>query len=469
MELLAFGREFLAQIGKAELAYRNHGGSAAEDLVQPLARIIAKNVVGVRGDTVFDSEESLQPKRRSCRAPGKVHVHVTNAGFPKHRAEPKRFINSSLLVLTSPKRPETLQSFARRAPKARVGRQNRVKLLRKEIDRPDIYERILHGLAGRLVNGEDGKLKSSPVHRLNFTDAKRLAERGEPLEKIRETERSGNRRRHKWLLRRVFILSFPDKGGPFSFNHRPIDRDLGNVVTTWGIEHHIKHDALKQGAQCARTSPLPDGFDRQRPQRILGKGQPNTVHRHEFGILLHHRVLRIGQNHEQLVLGEGVQSADHRQPSDKLRDQSEGKQILRLDGMDRLPRDRVGIPSVTGMKAHRRPTKATLDNLVETDESATANEKNLLGINLDVLLMRMFAAALRRHVADGSFEDFQESLLHTLPGNVACNADILRLASDLIDLINVNDPHLGTLDVVVGILQKPQNDVFDILADIARF
>jgi hypothetical protein len=121
------------------------------------------------------------------------------------------------------------------------------------------------------------------------------------------------------------------------------------------------------------------------------------------------------------------------------------------------------------MKAHRRPTKATLDNFVEPNESAPANEKNLLGIDLDVLLVRMFAPALRRHVADGALEDFQEGLLHPLTGNVACNANILRLASDLIDLINVNDAHLGALDVVVGILQKPQNDVFDILTDIARF
>src|SRR5262245_37514229 len=105
MKLLALGGEFFAQIGEAELADCNYRGRQAEDLIQPLARIVAKNVVGVGGDTVFDSEEFLQPERRSCRASGKVHVDVTDTSIAEHRPEPKRFINSSLLVLTPPKRP----------------------------------------------------------------------------------------------------------------------------------------------------------------------------------------------------------------------------------------------------------------------------------------------------------------------------------------------------------------------------
>ena len=151
----------------------------------------------MRGDAVFDAEKPLQPECRPCRASGKVHVQVANAGFAEHRPEPERFINASLLVLTSPKRPQTLQRFARRAAKTRVGRQNSIELLRKEIDRPNIYETILNRFAGRLVNGKHGKFKPPPVHRLDFTDAKGLAERGKPLEKIGETERSGNSCRHK--------------------------------------------------------------------------------------------------------------------------------------------------------------------------------------------------------------------------------------------------------------------------------
>ena len=58
-------------------------------------------------------------------------------------------------------------------------------------------------------------------------------------------------------------------------------------------------------------------------------------------------------------------------------------------------------------------------------------------------------------------------MLHTLPRDVAGDADVLRLASDFIDLVNVNDAHFGALDVVVGILKKAQNNVFDILADVA--
>ena len=121
------------------------------------------------------------------------------------------------------------------------------------------------------------------------------------------------------------------------------------------------------------------------------------------------------------------------------------------------------------MKSHRLPAKPALNDLVQTDESAAADEKNLLGVHLDVFLVRMFATALRRHIADGAFENLQERLLHAFSGDVACDADVLRLAADLVDLVDVNDAHLGALDIVVGILKEPQNDVFDILAHIARF
>ena len=135
--------------------------------------------------------------------------------------------------------------------------------------------------------------------------------------------------------------------------------------------------------------------------------------------------------------------------------------------MNCLPRDNIGIANVTGMKAHRCSAKAALHNLLKAYESSAANEKNLLGIDLDVLLVWVFAAALRRHIADGSFKNFQERLLHTLTGDVACNADILCLASDFVDLVNINDAHFGALDVVVGILEEPQNNVFNILANVA--
>ena len=112
---------------------------------------------------------------------------------------------------------------------------------------------------------------------------------------------------------------------------------------------------------------------------------------------------------------------------------------------------------------------AFLNDFVESNERAATNEKDLLRIDLDVFLMRMFAAALGRNIAGAAFENFQQRLLHAFARNVARDRAIVGLAADLVDLVDVNDADLGTFHIVIGILQKPQNDVFDVFADVAGF
>jgi hypothetical protein len=60
------------------------------------------------------------------------------------------------------------------------------------------------------------------------------------------------------------------------------------------------------------------------------------------------------------------------------------------------------------------------------------------------------------------------SLLHTLARHVARDRRVVRLARDLVDLVDVDDPGLGLLDVEVGGLDQLEQDVLDVLADVAR-
>jgi hypothetical protein len=46
---------------------------------------------------------------------------------------------------------------------------------------------------------------------------------------------------------------------------------------------------------------------------------------------------------------------------------------------------------------------------------------------------------------------------------------VVGLAADLVDLVDVDDAALRALDIVVGGLQQLQDDVLDILADVAGF
>ena len=120
-------------------------------------------------------------------------------------------------------------------------------------------------------------------------------------------------------------------------------------------------------------------------------------------------------------------------------------------------------------EAHRFLSDALLNDFVEADERAAANKQNFLSIDLNVFLVRMLAAALRRNITGAAFQNFEQRLLHAFTGNVARDANIVGLAPDLIDLVDVNDPDLGALHVVISILQQAQNDVLDIFADVAGF
>ncbi len=81
----------------------------------------------------------------------------------------------------------------------------------------------------------------------------------------------------------------------------------------------------------------------------------------------------------------------------------------------------------------------------------------------------MLAAALRRNRSHCTFHDLEQGLLHAFTRNVAGDRRIVRFARDLVDLVDIDNPALSLVDIVVGRLQQLENDVFDILAHITGF
>ena len=61
---------------------------------------------------------------------------------------------------------------------------------------------------------------------------------------------------------------------------------------------------------------------------------------------------------------------------------------------------------------------------------------------------------------------FSKRLLHALAGHVARDADVVGLAPDLVDLVDVDDADLGALHVVIRVLEQAQDDVLHVLADV---
>jgi hypothetical protein len=87
--------------------------------------------------------------------------------------------------------------------------------------------------------------------------------------------------------------------------------------------------------------------------------------------------------------------------------------------------------------------------------------------DLQELLLRVLAPALRRHARHRALHDLEERLLYPLARDVAGDRGVVGLARDLVDLVDVDDAALRPLDVVVGRLQQLEDDILDVLADIA--
>src|SRR5206468_4350882 len=138
----------------------------------------------------------------------------------------------------------------------------------------------------------------------------------------------------------------------------------------------------------------------------------------------------------------------------ELRNQPVLDQVLRFEllegGADVAAAHRLHV----GLEAERLLADAAIDGLVETDERAAADEQDIAGVDLEELLVRMLASALRRDVGDRAFEDLQQRLLDALARDVTGDRGVLVLPADLVHLVDVDDPLLALFDVAArGLLQ----------------
>ena len=129
---------------------------------------------------------------------------------------------------------------------------------------------------------------------------------------------------------------------------------------------------------------------------------------------------------------------------------------------------RVGLTSDdVVVEAQRALADPLGDDVVEAGECTADDEQHIGGVDLDEVLMRMLPTALRRHRCRGALQDLQQGLLDTLAGDITGDRGVLALPGDLVDLVDVDDPGLRLLDIEVGRLNELEQDVLDVLADVA--
>ena len=162
--------------------------------------------------------------------------------------------------------------------------------------------------------------------------------------------------------------------------------------------------------------------------------------------------------------------AAQREAADELGDHAELDEVFRLH----LGEDAGAVAGgfaggVLGVEADLPLAQALADDVFEADERAAADEEDLRGVHLDVLLLGMLAAALRGDVGDGAFEHFEQGLLHAFAADVAGDGDVAGGFADLVDFVDVDDAALGGFEIVVGVLQELEEDVLDVFTDVAGF
>ena len=126
-----------------------------------------------------------------------------------------------------------------------------------------------------------------------------------------------------------------------------------------------------------------------------------------------HRVFWLGEHGDQLVFVEFLECCHYWKASDEFRDEAEADEIFRFHHLEGF--GAVGFVCGCrnrGIESHGAPAESALDDFFETHEGTAADEKNLLGVDLNVFLLWVLASALGWDIADSGFENFEKGLLN---------------------------------------------------------
>src|SRR5262245_37760918 len=250
-------------------------------------------------------------------------------------------------------------------------------------------------------------------------------------------------------------------------DHLTRDHHLLDAFEAGEIEHGVEQDALHDGTQPARAGLALDRLAGDGVVGLVREREVDALHLEQPLVLFHQRILRLGEDALEGDLVEVLEGGDDRQAADEFGYQAVLEQVLGLDLAEDLALLAVLRRRNLGGKADGGRLAARRDDLLQAGERAAAHEQDARGVDLQELLLRVLAAALRRHGSDRAFHDLQQRLLHAFARHVAGDRRVVGLAADLVDLVDIDDAALGALHVVVGRLQQLEDDVLDVLADIA--
>src|SRR6478736_6187362 len=269
------------------------------------------------------------------------------------------------------------------------------------------------------------------------------------------------------LLLAALGLTRDEGRGDVVLDDLPGDDHLGDVAPRRHVVHHVEEDLLDDRAQAAGAGATLEGRLGDRVDGVVGELELDAVEVEELLVLLDERVARLGEDLDERLAVELVHAGDQRQATDELGDQAELGEVLGTHLSEQVVGLALGGTAHLGGEAQRLLAHPLLDDLLEPGEGTTHDEEDVGGVDLDELLVRVLATALRGHRRGRALQHLEQGLLDALTGDVARDRGVLRLAGHLVDLVDVDDARLGLLDVVVGGLDELEEDVLDVLTDVA--
>ena len=192
----------------------------------------------------------------------------------------------------------------------------------------------------------------------------------------------------------------------------------------------------------------------------------NVLELEHLAVLTHHCVLGLGQDRHKVVLVERLRLGDDGRTSHELGNHAKGVEVLREHLTQQVVLVDRGGAGDLGVKAHALVAHAVGDDLVQTNKGTAADEQDVGRVDLQQLLLGMLAAAGGRNACHRALKNLKQRLLNALARNIAGDGEVLGLAGDLVDLVHVDNADLRALNIAIGGIDKLEQDVLHILADV---
>src|SRR5678816_1015394 len=173
------------------------------------------------------------------------------------------------------------------------------------------------------------------------------------------------------------------------------DHHLARGFLGRDVVHHVEHRGLEDGSKAAGPGLAADGLGGDGLQRPVGELQRHPVEVEQLPVLLHQRVLRLAEDAHQGALVQLLQRGDDRQPADELGDHPELEEVLGLHVLQELGEVPLLLLLDVRTEAEGAAAEPPLDDLVQPAEGAAADEEDVGGVDLQELLLRVLASALR--------------------------------------------------------------------------